>query len=103
MTAGAIAPNSLAWNTALERFKSAKTAYQNPVAPRDRVLEQATTDRYIAAEEALLSIHAPTIGAAIEKLTILFGEDTQYDSPESAAKRTLLEDLRGLRIRHELA
>ena len=103
MTKSTLSPNPIAWNLALGEYRAAKNECRNPPVPRDRTLERLASDRCISAEVALLSQHSPTFGAIADKLSIIWELDLHYGSQDSAWKRMVVGDIRGLCMRNGLA
>lgn len=103
MTAVTIDPNAALWNLAFAEYRAARKQRENPPVPRDRAFENAASERCNSAEVALLSLYAPDFRAVAEKLAIVWEFDLPHDSPDTAWKRILLQDVRGLCSRTELA
>lgn len=84
-----------AWAIALANLRTLQASNALPPGSPRSVVLSADAD-LAAAEVAVLDLHAPTISAVINKLTILWGPELWDDSPDAGHRQMVIGDLHRL-------
>ena len=101
MTNGYVTPDPVAWEQARREFEEAVAAVER-IGKRGRGII-AALDRFGAAQQALLALPAPDLGAVIYKLErCIWQEDEIWDEHDdfSTGRRTVIGDLRRFQVEH---
>ena len=83
----------VAWKQAFSEFQAAKESLEILEPPCEDHIMRAALDQYCDAEETLLTMPAPDLGAVIDKLEIMWEEEIEYNLIDSARKRVIIDDL----------
>ena len=102
MTKGLTKADPVAWKGALAQFQTAKECLETLAPAIDDPILRDALDEYYDAEEALLTLPAPDLGAVIEKLMVMWEEEIEYNLIDSARKRVVIDDLRRVGILNNL-
>lgn len=96
MATGFVTANPAAWASALRNLRTLQAAD----LPRSRGSQAAggldATDLLASAEEAVLELHAPTLSAVIDKLSLLWEFKLEGDCQNARHRRLVIGDLRRL-------
>lgn len=94
MTDSYVTADRVAWASALSEYQTSSAAFANLPNWSDRPVLDAICETLIKVEEALLELPAPDLPAVIQKLEIMWGEETlQGDTQESMCRLGVLGDL----------
>ena len=96
MAYGHVNADPAAFASALANLRTLQTADLPPSRDPQATDGPDATDLLAAAEVALLDLHAPTISAVIEKLTILWEPKLWDDTADADHRRGVIGDLRRL-------
>ena len=92
----------VAWKEALLEFQTAKECLESLAPAIDDPILRTALDEYYDAEEALLTLPAPDLGAVIDKLLVMWEEEIEYNLIDSARKRVVVDDLRRIGVLNSL-
>ena len=95
MAYGYVNADPAAWASALANLRTLQASNALPPGSPRSVVLSADAD-LATAEIAVLDLHAPTLSAVIDKLTILWGPELWDDSQEAGHRQMVIGDLNRL-------
>lgn len=96
MAYGHVTSDPAAWASALTNLRTLQSADLSPSRGSQATGGPDAADLLAAAEVAVLDLHAPTITAVIEKLSLLWEVELWDDSEEARHRQMVIGDLRRL-------
>ena len=85
--------DSVAWKKAMARYEATRKAFEELEASTDTGQRDEALEQFYVAENALISLRAPTSAAVFEKLMILFVGDLWSEAEKKVQQVSIVRDI----------